>query len=81
VLLPAQFNDGRDVMRACIGVLPATLMDVVGRLGALSEDPNSIQGVWATMSQRYDDLLFRLTVDVPDTAEGMHGWLRLSRNW
>jgi len=74
VLLPSQFNDGRDVMQACMECFPATLMDVVGRFGALSYDPNSIQGIWTTMSQRYDDKLFRLTVDVPDTDES-RAWM------
>ena len=74
VLLPAQFNDGRDVMQTCMECFPTTLMEVVGRFGALSYDPSSIQGVWTSMGQRYDDKLFRLTVDVPDTEES-RAWM------
>jgi hypothetical protein len=29
VLLPAQFNDGRDVAEVCMRCLPDTLMDVI----------------------------------------------------
>ena len=46
--------------------LPKTLMAVADRFGALSYDPQPIAGVWTQGGRRYDDELFRLTVDVAD---------------
>jgi hypothetical protein len=76
VLLPAQFNDGRDVAEVCMRCLPDTLMDVIDRFGALSFDTGSIQGSWHAMGARYDDRLSRLTVDVPDT-EDTRRWMAM----
>jgi hypothetical protein len=73
VLLPSQFNDGRDVVEVCMRCLPDTLMEVVDRFGALSFDKGRVQGAWTSMGRRYDDQLSRLTLDVPDTDD--------SRKW
>lgn len=69
ILLPAKYNDGRDVMQVCMSCFPQTLMKVSDQFGAFSYNPHSILGVWTANGQRYDDELFRLTVDVADTAE------------
>ena len=53
VLLPAQFNDGRDVAEVCMRCLPDTLMDVIDRFGALSFDTGPIQGSWHAMGSHY----------------------------
>lgn len=68
ILLPAQYNDGRNIMNECIACFPQTLMEVLDQFGALSYTPQAIQGVWVQNGTRYEDNLFKLTVDVADTA-------------
>ena len=69
VLLPARFNDGHEVVETCMRCLPDTLMEVVDRFGALTFDPRTTNGVWTQMGRRYDDELFRLVLDIPDTDD------------
>jgi hypothetical protein len=49
--------------------VPETLMEVVDQFAALSFDRGGTDGVWISMGRRYDDMLFRLTIDVPDTDD------------
>ncbi|MEZ4869268.1 MAG: hypothetical protein R3C14_48545 [Caldilineaceae bacterium] len=67
ILLPAQYNDGREIMHECMACFPQTLMEVLDQFGALSYSPQSIQGIWVHNGTRYEDNLFKLTVDVADT--------------
>lgn len=67
ILLPARYNDGQDVMQVCMSCFPQTLMRVVDQFGALSYMPQPIKGVWTSEGMRFDDELFKLTVDVEDT--------------
>jgi hypothetical protein len=69
ILLPARYNDGRDVMRVCMECFPKTLMEVSDQFGAFSYNPYSILGVWTADGKRYNDELFRLTLDVENTPE------------
>ena len=72
VLLPARFNNGHEVVETCMHCLPDTLMEVVDRFGALTFDPRTTNGVWTQMGRRYDDELFRLVLDIPDTDDSRH---------
>jgi hypothetical protein len=74
VLLPSMFNDGHEVADTCMRCLPDTLMEVVDRFGALTFDPRTTEGVWNRLGMRYEDKLFRLTLDVPDTEDTRH-WM------
>jgi hypothetical protein len=69
VLLPVTTNDGRPIAEICLRCVPDTLMEVVDRFGALSFDRGTTDGVWISMGRRYDDTLFRLTIDVPDSND------------
>lgn len=68
ILLPTQYNDGRTIMDECMVCFPQTLMEVLDQFGALSYTPQAIQGVWIQNGTRYEDNLFKLTLDVTDTA-------------
>ena len=63
ILLPLQFNDGRDVP-AELNAL--TLSELRNRFGAVSAETQSIQGEWSHQGTVYRDKLVRLFVDVPD---------------
>lgn len=69
ILLPAKYNDGRAIMTECMECFPQTLMEVLNEFGALSYNPHSLMGVWSNNGQRYEDELFKLTVDVEDKPE------------
>ena len=69
ILLPAKFNNGHAIMTECMACFPQTLMQVLDQFGALSYNPHSIQGVWTSQGMKYEDDLFKLTVDVADNAE------------
>lgn len=69
ILLPAKYNDGRAIMTECMECFPHTLMEVLDQFGALSYNPHSLMGVWSYNGQRYEDELFKLTVDVEDKPE------------
>ena len=76
ILLPSRFNDGREVVATCMACLPDTLMEAADRFGALTFDPRTTTGVWTHDGVRYDDDLFRLTLDVPDTDDTRH-WMAM----
>lgn len=69
ILLPAKYNDGRTIMDECMACFPTTLMAVLDQFGAFSYNPSAIMGVWVQNGQRYNDELFKLTVDVEDKTE------------
>jgi hypothetical protein len=54
--------------------VPDTSMEVVDRFGALTFDPHPTIGVWTQTGRRYDDQLYRLALDVPDTDDSRH-WI------
>lgn len=67
ILLPTRYNDGRSIIMQEMHHLQLTLHEVVEQFGAMSYSPHSILGVWIHNGRRYDDELFKLTVDVDDT--------------
>lgn len=66
ILLPSRYNDGRSVMEVCMTCVAGTLTQVLDRFGAFTYTPQAVQGSWTDGGVRYDDELFRLTVDVDD---------------
>jgi hypothetical protein len=66
VLLPLQFNDGRDVPAEW---LADAVLEVVGEFGAASYETQRVEGHWRHAGVIYRDNLVRLVVDVPDTAK------------
>lgn len=70
VLLPLQFNDGRDVPPAW---LAEAVLEIVDRFGAASYETQNVEGHWRHGGVVYRDNLVRIVVDVPDSDE--------NRNW
>jgi hypothetical protein len=70
VLLPLQFNDGRDVPSEW---LAHAVMEVVDHFGAASYETQKVEGHWRQGGVIYRDNLVKIVVDVPDTAP--------NRNW
>jgi hypothetical protein len=67
-------NDGRPVSPE---KFQQTLDDVISQFGALSLYPQLIRGLWVHEGTRYEDELIRIIVDVDDSPENQHFFLRL----
>lgn len=65
VLLPLQFNDGREVPAEW---LADAVFQVVDHFGAASYETQKVEGHWRNAGVSYRDNLTRIVVDVPDTA-------------
>lgn len=72
VLLPLQFNDGRDVPGDW---LAEAVFEVVERFNAASYETQNIEGHWRYGGTAYRDNLVRIVVDVEDTPEH-RAWMR-----
>jgi hypothetical protein len=72
VLLPLQFNDGRDVPP---GWLADAVLEAVDHFGAASYETQKLEGHWRQGGVLYRDNLVRLVVDVPDTISSRE-WMR-----
>lgn len=72
VLLPLQFNDGRDIPPEW---LAEAVLEIVDRFGAASYETQRVEGHWRQAGILYRDNLVRLVVDVPDTANNRE-WMK-----
>src|SRR5438309_531426 len=63
VLLPLQFNDGRDVPAEW---LADAVFELVRHFGAASHETQRVEGQWRHAGVIYRDNLVRVVVDVPD---------------
>lgn len=72
ILLPLQFNDGRDISP---DLLAEAVLEVVDRFGAASYHNNLIEGRWTHKDTVYRDNSSKLVVDVQDTDENRQ-WMR-----
>lgn len=66
ILLPLKYNDGRPIPRE---LLDDTREELVNQFGALSFQPNAVQGIWLHEGIRHEDELRRIVVDVEDAPE------------
>ena len=72
VLLPLQFNDGRDVPPEW---LAEAVLEMVDHFGAASYETQKLEGHWRHGGVIYRDNLVRLVVDVPDTSQNRE-WMK-----
>lgn len=72
VLLPLQFNDGRDVPSDC---LADAVLEIVDHFGAASYETQKVEGHWRHGGVIYRDNLVKVVVDVPDLADNRH-WMK-----
>jgi len=72
VLLPLQFNDGREVPPEW---LAEAVLEVADRFGAASYETQKVEGHWRHGGVVYRDNLVRIVVDVPDSDEN-RGWIK-----
>ena len=72
ILLPVEFNDGRSVPA---DLLERAIKEIVDRFGAVSEQPDSVEGHWKHRGRVQQDSLSRVVVDVDDTDDNRK-WMR-----
>ncbi len=76
VLLPLQFNDGREVPSEW---LADAVLEIVDRFGAVSYETQKVEGHWQQGGILYRDNLVKLVVDVPDGTDN-RDWMRLFKD-
>ena len=64
ILLPSRFNNGQSVPDR---LLVDAIVDLRNQFGAVSVEPQTIQGQWQYQGETYRDELIRVFVDVDDT--------------
>ena len=72
VLLPLQFNDGREIPSEW---LAEAVLEIVDYFGAASYETQKVEGHWRHGGILYRDNLVRIVVDVPDSAKNRQ-WMR-----
>ena len=78
VLLPLQFNDGREVPADW---LAEAVLEVVGHFGAASYETQKVEGHWRHSGVLYRDNLVRIVVDVPDAAKHRKWMKQFKERW
>jgi hypothetical protein len=78
VLLPLQFNDGRDVPAEW---LADAVLEIVGQFGASSYETQKIEGHWSHGATTYRDTLVRLVIDVPDSVKNRQWMKSFKQRW
>jgi hypothetical protein len=76
VLLPLQFNDGRDVPPES---LAEAVLQIVAHFGAASYETQKVEGHWRHGGVLYRDNLVRIVVDLPDSVKNRQ-WMRQFKN-
>ena len=72
VLLPARFNDGREVPEELLG---EAVREIVKQFNAVAYFENAAEGYWHDGDTLYRDDLGLVVVDVPDTANNRK-WMK-----
>jgi hypothetical protein len=72
VLLPLQFNDGRDVPGEW---LAEAVLEIVDYFGAASYETQKVEGHWRHGGVLYRDDLVRIIVDMPDSTKNRR-WMK-----
>jgi hypothetical protein len=78
VLLPLQFNDGRDVPPEA---LAEAVLEIVDHFGAASYETQKVEGHWRHGGVVYRDNLVKIVVDVPDSAANRQWMKKFKAEW
>src|SRR5271168_944196 len=78
VMLPLQFNDGREVPSEFLG---EAVLDITTRFGGASYQSQPIEGHWIHEGAHYRDNHVKLVVDLPDTAKNRRWMKQFKAGW
>ncbi len=72
ILLPLQFNDGREVSSE---LLAEAVLEIVEQFGAASYETQKVEGHWRHQGILYRDNLVKIVIDAED-EEPNRAWMR-----
>lgn len=72
ILLPLQFNDGREVS---MELLSEAVLEIVDKFDAASYETQKVEGHWRHEGVLYRDTLVKIVIDAPDD-EANREWMR-----
>jgi hypothetical protein len=78
VLLPLQFNDGREIPAEW---LAEAVLEIVDNFGAASYETQKVEGHRRHSGILYRDNLVRLIVDVPDSTKNRRWMKQFKDRW
>lgn len=78
VLLPLQFNDGREIPSEW---LAESVLEIVDHFGAASYETQPIERHWRHGGAVYRDNLVKLVVDVPESAANRQWMKQFKAGW
>ena len=78
VLLPLQFNDGREVPAEW---LAEAVLEIADYFGAASYETQKVEGHWRHGGVLYRDNLVKVVVDVPDIAKNRQWMRQFKERW
>ena len=78
VLLPLQFNDGREV---AFESLADAVLEIVDHFGAASYETQKVEGHWRHGGILYRDDLVKIVVDVPDSPKNRLWMKKYKLRW
>ena len=78
MLLPLQFNDGREIPSDW---LAEAVLEIVDHFGAASYETQKVEGHWRHSGIVYRDNLVRLVVDVPDAVKHRRWMKAFKERW
>lgn len=78
ILLPLQFNDGREIPPEW---LAEAVLEVVDHFGAASYETQKVEGHWRHGGVLYRDNLVKIVVDVPDSARNRQWMKQFKTRW
>ena len=78
ILLPLQFNDGRDVPSDW---LAGAVLEIVERFDAASSETQKVEGHWRYQGVLYRDNLVKIVVDTADSDENREWMREFKKRW
>ncbi len=78
ILLPLQFNDGRDIPSE---ILAEAVLEIVDKFDAASYETQKVEGHWRFQGVLYRDNLTKIVVDIADTEENREWMREFKRRW
>ena len=78
ILLPLQFNDGRDIPSDW---LAEAVLEIVERFDAASYETQKVEGHWRYQGVLYRDNLVKIVVDAADSDENREWMREFKKRW
>lgn len=78
ILLPLQFNDGRDVPSDWMA---EAVLEIVERFDAASYETQKVEGHWRYQGVLYRDNLVKIVIDTADSEENREWMREFKKRW